>query len=593
MTISNTRKRRANREAAKAAGYTTLSAGAVTVCISREVVANGKRVTEVRFEPSADMPGHEVRLVGLDPSSPIASILTKGYAAVACKQRTILSRSSIWSTIKSGFLSFLLDAGDAEPSVDEQLIARFVNWLNRYDDGEPAYSLRTRRNYFKKAMNVLQAGADNGNGLTDVNIDWRLDPWAGQNEGLPPERAFLSSKNMTAILRGARTEIETTFTQIADDLDDLVNRRFGNPVAAEAERLRSLVAETSVDMVLPVLAEMASNDAVGAAAVRLLTPRLNDLMPFIVTMAHYTGFNASTIVAMVEADIKHRHIGNARWTIVESYKRRSKSVQRAVFAVDDAPTNPARLLRFVLDWTGSLRRWARSERVWLACVGNEVRDLGDQRLPPMLASAMQNWLPRNKLPPANFSSIRKGILDLAHLASGGDEAAVRAIGGQRSPDVIAKHYTSPAARNRDRERLALAVQELERLVGSNGKVDARRLPDMSDRSAATPGFSCADRYSSPIVGEKPGRACQAYGHCPICPLALVDRTSPRSCGYLHLLLDRVVSGLTGRGAALTIQYIGVWVPVAERLRTRWLPLFDKNTRTAAKQLELPPLPEIE
>lgn len=597
MTMSNTRRRRENRKAYEAAGYTGVIPGAVTVCRSSEVVKNGERIIVVHFEPGADMPRHDVKLVGLDPSLPFAPVLRAAFEVTACRQKAISSRRSVWSHIRSGLLKFLNESDKVSPIFDDNLVARFVHWLNRYDDGKPAYALYTRRNYFKTAMDLLHTGADNATvGLKGVKIDWRWNPWAGEKAAPPREKAFLSPKDMTTILRAARSEIEAKMAEVGEDLNDLAAGRFQNPVAAEAGRLGRLVSTSCANEVvkdLSILERLSIPDAIGTSAIRLLTPTIADLMPFIVTLAHYTGFNPSTILAMLKGDVRHRNRGSARYTIIESYKRRSGSVQRAVFAVDDSLTNPAHLLDFVMNWTDSLRSWMRSDHVWLVCTNDEVRDLGDPLAPNMLPSALNTWLPRFNLPHASLTGIRKGILDLAHLASNGDEAAVREIGGQKSSDVIENHYTSPAARKRERERLAWADLEAGRFIRSNGKVDARLLPDTFDRSAATPGFSCLDRFSSPMPGEKPGRPCQAYGHCAICVHGIVDISSPRSCGYLHLLLDRVLAGLIGKGAGPTKEYIAAWGPVATHLRDRWLPLFDGATRAAAKQLELPPLPEIE
>lgn len=74
---------------------------------------------------------------------------------------------------------------------------------------------------------------------------------------------------------------------------------------------------------------------------------------------------------------------------------------------------------------------------------------------------------------------------------------------------------------------------------------------------------------------------------------IVGRKAPRSCGYLHLLLDRIESGLEGNSAASAASYIAIWLPIARRLKEVWLPAFDDETRSAALKLSFASLPEIE
>ncbi|WP_231420765.1 hypothetical protein [Sphingomonas sp. Leaf205] len=570
--------------------------GKLTACSTKEVDVLGKRTIFACFAASGDMPPHEHPLSGLDPALSFAPLLRDAYIAYACDLPSISSRTTLWSSIRSGLLCFLIEDGSHEIAFDETLMARFSKWLDAPSGTENTLAVRTRRGYYRKALKALHAGSKARlPGLVGLEIDWRFDPWAGQHSALPDQEAFLSSADMTIILRACRSEAENYMSTIGRDLDDLIEGRLTNPVVAEAERLRIAFGQTvgrSGRGNLSVLDGLASKDETGAAAIRLLTPRIADLVPFILLMAHYTAFNASTLMGMLVADIERHVIGEARWVVVKSYKRRAGEDQFARFAIDDASTNPDRLMTFVERWTLALREWSGSGNLWIARIGEQIRELGGPGVKIDLAQ-LGRWLPRRMLPSASISMIRKGLHDLAHLVTDGNEEAVRAIGGQRSPGVVALHYTSPAALKREREGLALAGQEFERLIGSDGKIDARRLPDKYDRSAATPGFICLDRHVSPIPGEEPGRSCQAYGHCPTCPLAVVDIASPRSCGYLHLLFDRIDSGLEGNPAASAANYIGVWAPIARRLRDFWLPAFEEKTREAALRLEFITLPEIE
>lgn len=318
-----------------------------------------------------------------------------------------------------------------------------------------------------------------------------------------------------------------------------------------------------------------------------------DLIPFAILMTHYTTFNAATLMGLKVRDVESVKMGNAGFVALRAFKPRRGNEDEAFFSIDDSPTNPDRLLRFVIRWTSTIRQVTGSDLVWLAA-GKHVFHVADEDVSgeqPGRLFELPEWLARNDLPRASFSSIRKGMRDLAHLTADADRGAIVAMGGQ-SEETIDAHYVSPEARRRERARVATAADSYERWIVSAGKVDARSRPDLADRSAATPGFSCLDNRASPITAME-GRACTAYGMCPVCPLALVDTNSPRDCAYLHLLLDRIEASFEASDLMTAAPVIAQWAPVARKLIDTWLPAFPNHVRAASKDLSLPRLPDVE
>lgn len=153
--------------------------------------------------------------------------------------------------------------------------------------------------------------------------------------------------------------------------------------------------------------------------------------------------------------------------------------------------------------------------------------------------SLNRFIERWNLPAFGLKMIRATLLDLVEQNGGGIEAWI--AGGQKHFRVVEGHYLGVAARQRDQERLGVAVLLKERWVATQGRIDPRAAarPGRLDPCSATPGFGCVDVYDSPQVGQKKGRICSAYGRCPGCGLVAPDFGDPHAVAYWFALLDQI------------------------------------------------------
>jgi hypothetical protein len=317
-------------------------------------------------------------------------------------------------------------------------------------------------------------------------------------------------------------------------------------------------------------------------------------MPFLMLLLHYTTWNQATLLNMKIDGIRRiRFAGISRVVITARKRRRGTAASDKVcvkaFAIDEQPTNPSRLLAFVERWTSAMREALGTDHVWIAAGRGRVRLMSDELLSNSRLSIDAGiYLRRAGADGSTLKDIRSGVLDLVHLATGGDVGKV-AWEAEHQPETTVTHYTLPAASRRETVALAGAQAEMQRWISSGGKVDARLLPSRSDRSAATPGFGCMSPTTSPMPGQRDGQSCTAFGRCPACPLAVVDTRSERSCAYLLMLHRAIRTSFSQNDAMEAGAFIGRWGPVAKALEERWLPRFPVEVAERAKLLDLPDL----
>ncbi|KQM98001.1 hypothetical protein [Sphingomonas sp. Leaf25] len=513
------------------------------------------------------------------------------------------TRSRVIASLKSGLLAFFDEqsSGDMSPNdIDCDTISRFVWWLDRVVDDKAALSVGVRRSYLGDARMVLEpVSRETGNDrLAEAIREWPENPWP---DAVRPSRELKTVPDaaaMSKLLRHCRDEIERRIEETEPLLAMFEAGDASDRLVAKALMLRELfIAGRAADPDYNVTDEVNAHCSQHMAHRfrKSFTPGAEELMPFIVVLLHYTRFNPAVLFDLRLSDVRKNSLGNAHRIVITARKRRPVDTwQTASFAIDASSTNPARLLDFLQRWTAIGREVVGSELYFVARgasrfgeIGPDIRNKGGGAI----AGALTRMIKSAKVSNIPMKDMRKGVLDLVHLATG-DTESVRKTGGQASQQVVIDHYRSHAAESRDIEMLARAAEERERWLLSDGRIDARKLPEKSDRSAATPGFSCLDRYASPMPGQK-GQACHAYGQCPICPLAVMDLTSERSCAYAHLLLDAIERSFDGEDALSAGAYLGIWLPVAQRLADDWLPAFTDEARALAKKMDLPPLPEIE
>lgn len=155
---------------------------------------------------------------------------------------------------------------------------------------------------------------------------------------------------------------------------------------------------------------------------------------------------------------------------------------------------------------------------------------------------LKQFAAAHDLPPFTLSQIRPTQGDEIGQRHG-SLVAMQALGHQ-SLDTTDASYLGSGTRDREGEHLSSVVQQMERWVASEGRIDTRRtrLTPRMDQGAATPGFSCIDPYDSPRVGQQKNRLCRAYGECPSCPLSGADVDDPMAVALYVSLRAAIYSG---------------------------------------------------
>lgn len=331
-------------------------------------------------------------------------------------------------------------------------------------------------------------------------------------------------------------------------------------------------------------------------------PSDRKLIPFVLVLAFYTAFNPETTRGFLQKHVKYSEILGAKRVVLKGEKPRANGSQMRSFPLDQ-PGGPAEIIDFLNRWTSKIRPLAPADlqgRLFLfvlsrgRCSGQICNwDNNSGRRAPK-----HGWYPqliafqkKHGLKKFSLAHIRNTSLDQVRDLFLGDIKAVQAAGGQHGRQVVQDHYNSAAARARNDEQLANVMAVRERWASTRGRAaDARGEAHSSDLGSVTPGFRCFDPFDSPVPGEVRGRLCRAYGWCPACALAHVNRNDAHSLARL-LQLKNAFHDAQSRVSPQ--RWLEVWAPKSDRLQNYWLHVFNSDVWKRAESLSLSPIPEIE
>ncbi|ALT79046.1 hypothetical protein AT984_19495 [Paucibacter sp. KCTC 42545] len=504
--------------------------------------------------------------------------------------------------------------------LDTRWISGFVKWLDRKDEaGTPVWSPATKAGHltaFRVVLKKLMCAAQWAGRLAP-NLQIPSSTWKGGGRRRNP-REVLDDATVARLLAVCRDEVLSTATLLKSawaEMDASMDQADVNALPRSAAAWRAIFARRYSDSV-PHDTWLRLNDVqlrsapkrLGTSFVELrrpVMPRARDLVPFVLLLALPTSFNPDSLRGLRQSQIDYPEEFGGRRIRFRPPKGRAGRKQIRTFAVGD-PVGPEALVAMVEAWTAHIRRVAPAplkDRLFIffsplsetaestrAPIGDFVGNSGAS-MPRSWYTALRQFVEEHDLPKFTLAQVRPTSLDLVHELTGGDLKAVQAAGNHRSPQVILDHYTSDAARLRNNEKLAAAMQTRDRLVETQGMVaDPRTEPQEADRGCATPGFTCLDPFSSPMPTEVEGRLCKAYGMCPTCPLACVNLKS----AYVGARLLQLRATVQVAQAELEPRrWHECWRAVGERLDVYWLRLFDDDVLADAGTLTLSPLPSVE
>jgi hypothetical protein len=334
------------------------------------------------------------------------------------------------------------------------------------------------------------------------------------------------------------------------------------------------------------------------------------LMPFYLLMAIKTAFNRTTLDDLTIWAIRDSSIFpdsvviEARYAIVGEKKRSVRDQIRTYKKNDpDDPLNPQALAKHVIELTESIRAIAHPDSKNKMFVYPQKAakngldpsaDTSPVRHPTPIChtfhSALDDFIRDNNLQKFRIDQIRPTMNNFSDIILGGDIVQQKALLNHSAINVTDRHYTSSESRLRQRERLAELQNHRERLVLTNGKYDPRNLATTGTRRAITLGFECSDPYESPVRGQQQGRACDAYGACPPCPLASVNTGDPGAYAYL-LRFDKSIED--GKPNMHALRWLHVWQPRQNALHRHMAKFTDPIVLSDARKMTFRPLPPVE
>ncbi len=328
---------------------------------------------------------------------------------------------------------------------------------------------------------------------------------------------------------------------------------------------------------------------------------LAELFPFVVALTFWTLFNPEVAYGIRRDDIRTEVLG--RFAIV-GRKGRSPDVQVATFpSSDDHLLAPKKVIGNLLTLTAPLLgKLPPGERVYLL-VGRVREEQRAKALvqtyatvaPSMISFYRDAFCGKHGLDNFNLQQIRTTGAVICNRLFGGDQKITQVLMNHLDISTT-ETYAGREARRIGDERLADQMEKRNRWARSGGTRDVRDLPS-APQNAATPGFVCADPFDPPPqLGQERGGLCAAYGACPTCPLASVDRR----CGMSLALVLRLRNQLLEAHGGDRVQphrWSSVWKPRLRALEDRWLPSFEgaAMAEAAAFPGNVPtmPLPPIE
>lgn len=320
-----------------------------------------------------------------------------------------------------------------------------------------------------------------------------------------------------------------------------------------------------------------------------------DLVPFALLLAIEGAYNPDTVLGLQRSGIKERVLFGVSVTEVEGPKRRGGSGRYAK-DFDTKVVNP--WLQLLARLTEPLRSFLpEKDRDRLFVFSPATRtELGRAKAyysnggcsaDVTWGKALANFQKRHGLPHFALAQIRPTLLDLVGQRHGALVATH--AGRHKNFQTTEGHYLGPGTRARERERLGETLQQMERFLGTEGKVDVRRSARSpgEDKGAATPGFDCDDPYDSPVPGQRKNRLCRAYGMCPACPMATASPNDYRSVAQwlaLGSAINRARDNLDPQ------HWLQKWAPMAVRL-VELINQVPDNVLAKARTfaLELPPV----
>lgn len=571
------------------------------------------------FDREAGLEPNIVNLTRWKELGAAYDVLARAFC-IAYRDSARSTRTSDANSFTSGFVRFAVESGlqiNCPDDVPAGIGNAFVGYLNAKVDDELRFSLNTQHNYHKSYKKIVEA-------LHKLAPEWEClsvahQPFAGKK--IASKAKEDPGDKLRLVMTAAAEKAKETMDRIWPSLPKLHKEI---QELREGRQPKTLTAEATVAWILsefdgnyprlktvrtlPGLSKMKEEEYFDLR--RIAHPIGIDLTPFFLVMSLHTGFNEQPLRELKLSGIIPIEVLGQTRTLLKASKTRAGSSQagapqRRAIPASDYDLSAERIIRFLTDWTERIRSHAMpqiEDDLFLHVVSEGgkkhrrglhvdsyagVNDNYNSRVTQMILTFCQT----RGLKYAATRDNRLAFSNLVSELSGSDALELKRLLGHKRVSTGQESYQTAEMQKRDRELISGAIAAHQRFINSGGKIDSRKGYVQGDRTAATPGFMCADPFQSPQVGERDGRLCVSYGKCPACPLAMSDTNQAYALArYLQLkeLFERAIGELG----------IEIWkIKFGESFKAliaKWIPAVDsKQNRDASSRIVLAGLPPLE
>jgi hypothetical protein len=587
---------------------------------------------------------YELDLTFLLPLKNIAEALRDGHVAKLGPRPNPNTLLDYTKALRNGFVKFLIENNRIYlrlKDINTPVINEFEEWLNQLNGETARWSETTRGQryfYFQTIFNELRALARWKEEIS-TDIRFAVNPW--------PERArnakakpIIDDDLMSRIRLSCITDIEKLlkrrdqFFQFIEETELTSNSkksdgpprtvRNRSPEQSKIYEIYKLVVNNPFirhgDLSARHRSFLSKSRWTFTQLREMVFPTPRALVPFVILNTLAFAYNADTARGVLLRDFEYVHdlstavvweqsetadgaassersdIALPSSLLVNAFKPRSGKRQPVCVPVDDAFDNPHFILRYVTEWTQTLRPFAPSGLFDKLFIFGGSTKFGISSFsgvdgltsPSTWNYSLDKFRKEYSLQYFSLENIRPSVLDLAFRTFGGDIRLVSAEANHATVATTSRSYQGEGEKRRQYERLGTTGTQRDRWRETKGVIEPRDHPHGMDLNCATPGWTCADPFDSPFSPK--GKLCSSYGICPICPLGGVDLNSPLSCAYTLGLLDAVNNAQQSMEPA---SWLNRWAPVKERLTEKWIPSFSRQAMTCARNIDIPKMPRPE
>ncbi|TAU52544.1 hypothetical protein ELI43_06830 [Rhizobium leguminosarum] len=424
------------------------------------------------------------------------------------------------------------------------------------------------------------------------------------------QRPGLREAELRAIRRACFTELEETFEALNEGLDWIQDSSISIPDLRSPAKAFSAF-KTCVKAYLATENLKLSTEAFRARfpglhralhgppyhtigdVLRRIHFTKRSIVPVVLLLAMHFAFEPDTLMQLDwKRDGDSFLYGASRGVLTgEKYRGGFSLKSKPYVRNDKRKFSPGALIKILRTVSGRTAELISRNCSRMFCFAKRDGSLGYFKDSEQFLKVLKMFIEKHDLPHFTLSHFRKTGADIVAKVTGDDLAEQKAFLRQKTVATTAKHYQSTSSIERREEQLAHAQNIRTRRVETDGRIETRGASlTGGQRLAATVGFYCLDPYDSPQPDQVQGELCKAYGKCPACPLAQIDRDSPRDFCRLKQVRGRL---LEARADCSPSRWQLHWQPQLEALDDTWLPVFTENAKLQAQSLMLPSIPEIE